>query len=144
MRIDGACHCGQVTFEAEVDPAKVTICHCTDCQRLTGTAYRVSVSAAREAFRLTGAAPKLYTKTAESGRPRQQYFCPDCGSPMYTTGIGDDAERVGIRWGVIRQREDLKPTRRIWRSSEPVWVEHVGELPADEREVPKPSRPDSL
>src|SRR5581483_5119170 len=117
-------------FEAEVDPARVTICHCTDCQQLTGAAYRVSVGAAREDFRLTAVAPALYVKTAESGRPRRQYFCPACGSPVYTTGDGPDAERIGIRWGVIRQRDQLRPAKRIWSRSAPAWVEHLDELPA--------------
>jgi hypothetical protein len=39
MKIDGHCHCGQITFEAEVDPTALTICHCTDCQTLTGSAF---------------------------------------------------------------------------------------------------------
>ena len=42
MQIDGGCHCGHVKYEAEIDPDKVVICHCTDCQRLTGSAYRVT------------------------------------------------------------------------------------------------------
>ncbi len=43
MRIDGACHCGFITIEGEVDPEKTTICHCTDCQAGTGSAFRVSI-----------------------------------------------------------------------------------------------------
>ena len=38
MKIDGGCHCGAIAYEAEVDPEKTSICHCTDCQQLTGTA----------------------------------------------------------------------------------------------------------
>lgn len=134
MRIDGACYCGNVRFEAEVDPRKVTICHCTDCQEFTGTAYRVSVSAQRHTFWLTAGAPKLYVKTAESGRPRHQFFCPECGSPIYTTGVGAEAARIGIRWGTIRQRDELRPAKRIWNDSAPAWVEHLEELPAVPRE----------
>ena len=37
MRIDGRCHCGAITFEGEIDPDKVAICHCTDCQASTGS-----------------------------------------------------------------------------------------------------------
>jgi hypothetical protein len=134
MKIDGSCHCGRVSFEAEVDAEKVAICHCTDCQRLTGTAYRVSVSAARDAFRLTGNAPSRYVKIGDSGRPRHQFFCPSCGSPIYTTGEGEDAERIGIRWGAIRQRADLRPRRRIWGRSAPAWTEHIGDLPVADEE----------
>jgi hypothetical protein len=37
MEIDGGCHCGQVSYRAEIDPDRVSICHCTDCQTLTGS-----------------------------------------------------------------------------------------------------------
>jgi hypothetical protein len=47
MKIDGACHCGYITYRAEIDPDKVLICHCTDCQTLSGTAYR-SVAFAKD------------------------------------------------------------------------------------------------
>ena len=82
MHIDGQCHCGFVTYEAEIDPADVGICHCTDCQQLTGSAYRVTAGAARENFRLTGGEPKLYVKIGANGRQRLQFFCPNCGSPI--------------------------------------------------------------
>jgi len=49
MDVQGSCHCGRIRYDAVVDPERVTICHCTDCQALTGTAYRVSVPTAREA-----------------------------------------------------------------------------------------------
>jgi len=42
MKVEGKCHCGQITYEAIVDPEKVTVCHCTDCQMLSGSAYRAS------------------------------------------------------------------------------------------------------
>ena len=45
MRVDGACHCGAVRFAAEADAGQVSVCHCTDCQSLTGTAFRTSVRA---------------------------------------------------------------------------------------------------
>ena len=44
MKIDGSCHCGAIRYEAEVDPGGVSICHCTDCQKLTGSAFRVTVA----------------------------------------------------------------------------------------------------
>ena len=40
MKIDGGCHCGYIAYEAEADPAKAMICHCTDCQTLSGSAFR--------------------------------------------------------------------------------------------------------
>ena len=40
MKVDGGCHCGFITYEAEIDPEKVMICNCTDCQRLSGSSFR--------------------------------------------------------------------------------------------------------
>ncbi|EPE96958.1 glutathione-dependent formaldehyde-activating protein [Rhizobium grahamii CCGE 502] len=107
----------------------VSICHCTDCQRLTGAAYRVTISTRRAAFTITGGEPRLYVKLGENGRRRLQYFCPNCGSPVYTTGEGEDAEEVGIRLGTINQRYEFQPRWQIWCSSELPWVQDLTALP---------------
>ena len=54
MKIDGSCHCGAIRYEAEVDPGDVSICHCTDCQKLTGSAFRVTVAAEEARFPADG------------------------------------------------------------------------------------------
>lgn len=133
IAIEGSCHCGQVRYEAQVDPGRVTICHCTDCQALTGTAFRVSVSAEREQLRITGE-PKVYVKVAENGNRRHQHFCGDCGSPLFASGEGEDSRTWNIRWGGIRQRDQLIPTRQIWRRSAPEWVCAFEGAPAETTE----------
>jgi hypothetical protein len=60
MKVHGACHCGGIAYEAEVDPARVTVCHCQDCQVLSGAAFRASVPAPVEDFRLLRGAPKPF------------------------------------------------------------------------------------
>jgi hypothetical protein len=132
MKIDGRCHCGYASYEAEIDPDRVSICHCTDCQMLTGSAYRVTVLTSRDNVRLTGNMPKIYIKTAENGRHRLQYFCPKCGSPLFTTGEGTNANEWAIRWGSIRQRRELAPKRQIWCRSALPWVDNLGDLPGRE------------
>jgi len=54
MKIDGGCHCGYITYEGDADPEKTKVCHCIDCQQLTGTAFRTFVPVADHAFRLSG------------------------------------------------------------------------------------------
>jgi hypothetical protein len=128
MRIDGQCHCGRVTYEAEIDPAKISICHCTDCQQLTGSPFRVTVICDARQVRLTGTPPKLYAKTADNGRTRLQHFCCECGSPLFTSGDGGPDD-WGIRWGSIRQRAELKPARQIWCRSAASWIHGLQALP---------------
>jgi hypothetical protein len=122
MRIDGGCHCGAITFEAEVDPDKVTVCHCTDCQTLSGSAFRVVVLTDR--FRLLGGEPKIYVKTGESGRKRVQSFCANCGTPIYSADAA--APQVySIRLGTVRQRAELPPKVQIWCRSALPWTMHL-------------------
>jgi len=119
MKIDGRCHCGQVTFEAEVDPATAGICHCTDCQMLSGSAYRVSVRAAAQDFKLNGDVSS-YIKTADSGNKRRHAFCSHCGTPIYATQP-DGPTSYTLRVGTIRQRAALAPQRQIFVHSAVPW-----------------------
>jgi len=127
MRIEGGCHCGNITYEAEVDPNMVGICHCTDCQTLSGSAFRTVVQARKEAFTLRGT-PKIYVKTAEIGNKRAQAFCPECGTPLYATSA-TDPQLFGIRVGTARQRAVLRPKRQIWCRSAQDWVTDLGSIP---------------
>ena len=88
MKIDGGCHCGYITYEAEADPQKPFICHCTDCQQLSGSAFRIGIRVASDDFRMLSGEPTIYAKTAESGAKSAQAFCPRCGSPIYATRFG--------------------------------------------------------
>jgi len=115
MRITGGCHCGAITYEAEVDPGKVSVCHCTDCQTLTGSAFRVVVPA-----KLKGE-PKIYVKTGESGRRRAQGFCSNCGTPIYSADVADP-QVFNIRVGTARQRAELPPKVQIWCRSALGWT----------------------
>ena len=125
MKIDGGCHCGNIKYEAEVDPDKVVICHCTDCQTLSGTAFRTVVPTNAGTFKLLSGVPKVYVKTGESGNKREQTFCPDCGSPIYSGPSGEDTKIVGLRVGTIRQRNDLVPKDQFWSRSAQAWLQHL-------------------
>jgi hypothetical protein len=125
MQIDGACHCGFIAFEAEIDPAGARICHCTDCQTLSGSAFRFNVPTSEGSFRLTSGTPKEYVKVAESGRRRIQAFCPECGSSLYSAPEGPDPKVYMLRVGTIRQRDQLKPTAQIWWRSALPWARTV-------------------
>ena len=128
MKVDGACHCGFITFEAEVDPEKATVCHCADCQTLSGAPYRASVFTTPDKFRLLSGEPTIYVKTAESGNKRVQTFCPKCGSPIYATAYGDPTAILGIRVGILRQRDQLVPKRQVWGRSRQSWVDNLASI----------------
>lgn len=120
MKIDGGCHCGNIAYQAEVDPNTVGICHCTDCQTLTGSAYRANIPAPLQTFRLLKGKPKIYIKTADSGAKRAHAFCPNCGTPIYAAAINDPSI-YSLRVGAIKQRAELRPKRQIWCRSALPW-----------------------
>jgi len=134
MLVDGSCHCGQVTYRAEIDPEKVSLCNCTDCQMLTGSAFRVSVPAQRGAFDLLSGRLQTYVKTAESGAKRIHAFCPICGTPVYACANVDEAPSYSLRVGCLKQRADLKPKKRIWCKSALGWAQDVSGIPAIDRQ----------
>jgi hypothetical protein len=133
MQIDGQCHCGQIAYQAEIDPERVSICHCTDCQSLTGSPFRVTALCDAGQVRLSRGQPKIYAKTGDNGRRWFQHFCGDCGSPLFTCGEGGPLD-FGIRWGSIRQRHELKPKRQIWCRSAAPWFHDLSNLPGQPTE----------
>jgi hypothetical protein len=134
MQVHGSCHCGAIEFQALVDPARVTIWHCTDCQNLTGTAYRVTVSAGAEGFRLLRGSPKIYVKVGDSGNKRAHGFCAECGSHLYSHAAVEKPERLGLRVGCLRERTALVPRKRIWCKSALSWSESLHGMQKVERE----------
>ena len=121
MKVEGACHCGKIRYEAEIDPATVTICHCTDCQVLSGSAFRTVVPAPKASFRLLSGQPKIYVKTGDSGSKRTQSFCADCGTPIYSSPLTEDFPAYSLRVGPIRQRAQLRPKVECFRKSALDW-----------------------
>ena len=135
MKVDGACACGAIRIEAEADPEKTQICHCTDCQAATGTAFRVSVRVQGALLKVTGK-PAIYVKTtADSGNPRVQAFCGACGSPLYSTTVGDGVQPLYmLRVGILRQRDQFVPRRQIWWRSAQQWVTKIADVPRYEKQ----------
>jgi hypothetical protein len=128
------CHCGYITFEAEANPDDTAVCHCTDCQSLSGSAFRTVIRAG-DTFRLLSGEPTVYIKTAESGNKRAQAFCPRCGSPIYATSVGDGPKAYGVRAGTVRQRDQFAPKVQIWSRSRQKWVTDLGSVRMTEKQV---------
>lgn len=135
MRIDGRCHCGHITYEADVDPESAMICHCGDCQILSGSAYRSVVLTHVGRFRLLTGELRIYLKTGDSGNARPQSFCPVCGTPIYSTILGDGPKAYALRLGAIRQRAQFTPRLQLWCRSAQPWVNALASVPATTQQV---------
>jgi hypothetical protein len=136
MKITGGCHCGHVTYRAEIEPQSVRVCHCSDCQKLTGTAFRSNVASVPGTFALTGGAPTIYVKTAESGNKRCQAFCPHCGTSLYSSSPEPKPDEVyRLTLGAIDQRAELAaPGQQIWCRSALSWSTLSGVARAEKQQ----------
>jgi hypothetical protein len=128
MHIDGGCHCGNIRYEADIDPEKVIVCHCTDCQELSGTAFRTVVFVPEGQFNLLDGSLKTYVKTADSGNRRAMLFCPDCGTQIYASPVDGDDKILGLRVGTARQRAELRPKKQYWCGSAVDWISELNSI----------------
>jgi hypothetical protein len=132
MQITGSCHCRAIRYEAEIEPAMMRVCHCTDCQTFSGSAFRVSVRAVPGSLQIRTGTPRVYTKTAESGNQLEQAFCEHCGAHLFGTVPGPEPKICSIRVGSIDQRDQLHPVAQIWTRSRLPWITGLDALPSSE------------
>jgi hypothetical protein len=92
----GGCQCGAFRYEITDAPSLVYTCHCTDCQRLTGSAFSMGLVTTTEAFSLSGAEPRAIQRTADSGRSSTRWFCPECGT-WFCSGPDPQSPSLGLR-----------------------------------------------
>ena len=124
--IEGRCLCGRVHYVADAEPAFIGVCHCTDCQKFSGSAFATVVAVSAAALTVTGTL-KTFTKPGDSGKPVHRRFCPDCGSSLM-----DEAEAlpgiVMIYAGTLDDRSWLQPRSQIYCDSAQPWVHLGGEM----------------
>ena len=133
MDVNGRCHCGDVQLEARIDPKRVGICHCTDCQTFSGSAFRTSVLVPERDFGLLKGDPASYEKTAESGSLRQLVFCGRCGTHLYGTTPNAEGAIYSLRVGVLAERAELPPVAQFWCQSEVPWLSRLAGI----RRIPR-------
>jgi hypothetical protein len=125
-KIAGGCLCGKVRYIAEAEPAFVAVCHCTDCQKFTGSAFGVVVGVPKPALSIQGKVT-TYSKNGDTGRSISRQFCPECGS-----SIAEEVEAVPgvvmIASGTLDDTSWLKPGMQIYCDSAQSWVKLGGEM----------------
>jgi hypothetical protein len=119
-KVFGRCLCGHITYEYEGEIGPAGYCHCEDCRRCTGSAFNVSVRLNRASFRITGGQPRGFTKRADSGNELTRHFCPECGSPIYTSSP-KHPEIVYAKAGSLDDPSLVVPTHQSWTASAVPW-----------------------
>jgi hypothetical protein len=114
------CCCGSLRAEVVGEPAIVAACHCTQCQRRTGSAFGVSTYFPKEEVRTKGPS-KVYVRGSDSGRKIEIHFCPDCGSAVFWHPEFRP-DLIGIAFGAFADPSMPWPALSVWETTRHPWV----------------------
>jgi len=145
LPLTGGCVCGAIRYEIAETPIDVYVCHCTDCQRITSSAFSIGVVVPDHAFRASGkAARSVPGGIAASGRVKSRWVCPDCGVWLF----GNPTQRTAspgivriVRGGTLDDTFWLRPATHYWTRSAQPWMALDGvryEMQPDVAAQPRP------
>jgi hypothetical protein len=119
--VTGGCLCGKVRYSISQPVEKVIACHCTHCQKASGSGVSHNTPIPLSALTMTAGTPKLYEDMADSGNILNRYFCGDCGSPLYSQRT-KTPEMVVIKVGTLDDSNAMKLIMNIWTKSSRPWM----------------------
>ena len=118
---EGGCQCGGVRYRVEGEPLALAVCHCTECQRQSGSAFGMSLIVPRDSFRLLSGELKTFTRPCDGGRTLDCAFCPGCGTRIYHRGTFMKGA-VSIKPGTLDDTSWLAPSLHVWTKRKQSWV----------------------
>jgi hypothetical protein len=116
--LQGGCLCGAVRYELTAPLISAGYCHCTHCQRRTGTGSSANGRVAQESFRLLQGTEELRSYRLPTGVPK--LFCGSCGSALFSGDPFSDAE-VALRLGTLDRDPGIRPQYRQFIDSAVPW-----------------------
>lgn len=129
MHVDGACHCGFITFEADIDPESARVCHCTDCQVMSGTAFRTNVSTTVNSFGCCRGRPRTTPRLRTVVGGASWASALHAALRFTQSPIAQTRRAYNLRVGTLRQAAEIEPKVQIWwRSGLPWFKERLGAL----------------
>jgi hypothetical protein len=118
----GGCQCGAVRYEVTGPPVSVYACHCTECQKQSGSAFAMAAVIPQEHFRITQGTPHMFARKASMTKTLECWFCPACGTRLYHLPGGVDYPNRNVKPGTLDDTSWLAPTIHFWTRSKQDWV----------------------
>jgi hypothetical protein len=124
----GGCLCGAVRYEVSAEPVAMALCHCRDCQYVSGGEPAAVVIVPRDALKITKGKPKDFTVTGDSGKHVTRRFCAECGTPLFSDVEANPAIWV-VKAGSMDDPSWLKPNMVVYTASAQPWAHMDPALP---------------
>jgi hypothetical protein len=122
-----SCRCGQLTATTTGEPVRVSVCHCLDCKKRSGSAFAVQARWPAEQVKIEGRS-KSWVNIADSGNRITFHFCPYCGSDVHYEINGKFDGLVAIPLGAFEDPFSLEPRFSVWERRKCDWVEISSDL----------------
>ena len=123
-QLNGRCFCGAVTYEVANEFEYALNCHCSDCRRATGSAFKPSAGIKAEKLRITTGKEGLATHGDDAGHDA---FCSRCSSLLYS--VVRENKYVHVTLGTLIDTPSIAPSCHIWVSDKAPWYEIGDSLP---------------
>ncbi|MEW5009280.1 MAG: GFA family protein [Cycloclasticus sp.] len=117
----GQCLCGSIQYEISEAPIITAACHCSHCQKASGSAYSLNICVAESGFSIHGETQRCYVDQGDSGLAVKRYFCHQCGSPLYTQADAMPGIMI-VKAGTLDDTSGFKPAANIWCDSRMAWL----------------------
>ena len=121
LPLEGGCQCGALRYELNAAPITLYACHCSNCQKQTGSAFVLSTVIPEAAFSFTEGKPGKTEWEADSGAQRFGYYCKDCGNRI-ANGQTPSTGILSLRAGNFDDTSWVRPAGHIWVKSAQPWI----------------------
>jgi hypothetical protein len=118
----GGCQCGAVRYEITGPPVTVYACHCTECQRQSGSAFAMAAVIPKESFRITQGSPAMFARQTGPAKTMECWFCAACGTRLYHVPGGASYPNRNVKPGTLDDTSWLAPAIHFWTRSAQQWV----------------------
>jgi hypothetical protein len=122
-----SCSCGQLNVTCEGEPVRISVCHCFDCQRRTGSVFGTQARFPRDQLNIQGRATR-YSRNADSGNIVTFSFCPVCGSTVYWEFSGMP-DLVAVAVGAFADPSFPEPLHSAYERRQHPWALTAANLP---------------
>jgi hypothetical protein len=120
-----ACACGQLSLSITGDPLRISVCHCLDCKRRSGSAFAAQARFAPEGVAITGTS-KEWVKISDEGNTASFHFCPECGTTVWYHALPDRA-LFAVPIGTFADPTFPPPEYSVYEDRQLSWVAILGD-----------------
>ena len=125
--LEGSCQCGEVHYQIKGEPLVLYRCHCTECQKQSGSRFGMSMWIRNDDFEILRVSLKHFHRIADSGGKMECFFCGNFGVRIFLKTLNIKHDNIVLKPGTLHNTQALQPTADIWLKSKQAWF-----VPPDE------------